>query len=210
MVWNVFLHFIRENTRVNLHKSELARLTHLVKLWGNYQQMILPDIRKCSKSDKIMGFYLFTLYLCARFGFLLIWNISLLFLPGVALWHFDLTVLASKFYLFCFNLFWSLSSNLFKLVCLIFPRLVFLLIWNMLSFTFSFFALQLVLAKPQKTNSASVHFLLFVSEVSAQHCHRYYYYPIKLSGQLNPPPLLKPSLNAFPILFCAKHLTKLA
>ena len=38
---------------VNL--KELALLTHLVKLRWSCLQMILPDIRKCSKSDRIMG-----------------------------------------------------------------------------------------------------------------------------------------------------------
>ena len=36
-------------------RKELALLTHLVKLRRSCQQMILPDIRKCSKSDQIMG-----------------------------------------------------------------------------------------------------------------------------------------------------------
>ena len=35
--------------------EELALLTHLVKLRRSCQQMILPDIRKCSKSYQIMG-----------------------------------------------------------------------------------------------------------------------------------------------------------
>ena len=40
---------------VEILSKELALLKHLVKLRRSCQQMILPDIRKCSKSDQIMG-----------------------------------------------------------------------------------------------------------------------------------------------------------
>ena len=40
---------------VTAYQKELALLTHLVKLRRSCQEMILPDIRKCSKSDQIMG-----------------------------------------------------------------------------------------------------------------------------------------------------------
>ena len=43
--------------------KELALLTHLVKLRRSCQEMILPDIRKCSKSDQIMGA---NRYLCCK------------------------------------------------------------------------------------------------------------------------------------------------
>ena len=103
---NMFLifHFVRENKSVNFHKSELARLTHLVKLWGNYQQMILPDIRKCSQSDKI------TLFTCK------VWlspNLKHIYLSFSFLeLLFDILtwpVLTS----FISTSVWSLSSNLF-------------------------------------------------------------------------------------------------
>ena len=35
--------------------KELVPLKHLVKLRKSSQQMILPEIRKCSKSDHSMG-----------------------------------------------------------------------------------------------------------------------------------------------------------
>ena len=46
-----------------LAPKELALLTHLVKLRRSCQEMILPDIRKCSKSDQIMGA---NRYLCCK------------------------------------------------------------------------------------------------------------------------------------------------